>query len=120
MPEDTCAPRIAALSEEAKALEARATELAAHDDDEQPQRTTPADLDVLRSTLRVALSESTPTDAKTALHTMIDQIRVDARNHIEPTFRIPAVRIDYDYMDVDGVEQAFSGIARYPVCCEPL
>lgn len=86
------------LSEEAKALEARAAELAAHQDDKQPERTTPADLDSLRSTLRAALNESTPADAKTALHTLIDQIRVDARDHIEPTFRIPAVRIDYDYM----------------------
>jgi hypothetical protein len=28
---------------------------------------------------------------------MIDGIRVDARDQIEPTFRVPAVRIDYDY-----------------------
>ncbi len=102
MPEDTCAPRIAALSEEAKALEARAAELAAHENDEQPERATPADLDSLRSTLRAALNASTPTDAKTALHTLIDQIRVEGRDHIEPTFRIPAVRIDYDYMDAGG------------------
>jgi hypothetical protein len=58
-----------------------------------------AEWDSLRSTLRAALNESAPTDAKTALHTLIDQIRVDARDHIEPTFRIPAVRIDYGYME---------------------
>jgi site-specific DNA recombinase len=108
MPEDTCAPRIAALSEEAKALEARAAELAAHEDDEQPERTTPADLDALRSTLRAALNASTPTDAKTALHTLIDQIRVDARDQIEPTFRIPAVLIDYGYMEPTGIEPVTS------------
>jgi hypothetical protein len=35
MPEDTCAPRIAVLGEETKALQARASELAAQSD-EQP------------------------------------------------------------------------------------
>jgi hypothetical protein len=30
---------------------------------------------------------------------MIDGIRVDARDHIEPTFRVLAVRIDCGYME---------------------
>ena len=48
MPEDTCAPRLAALGEQAKALEGRAAELAAAaDDTEHPERVTPADLDAL-------------------------------------------------------------------------
>lgn len=51
MPEDTCALRIASLSEQAKALETRASELATLNDDEQPERTTHAELDTLRSTL---------------------------------------------------------------------
>jgi hypothetical protein len=29
---------------------------------------------------------------------MIDGIRVDARDQIEPTFRVPAVRIESGYM----------------------
>lgn len=45
MPEDTCAPRIASLSEQAKALERRASELATQqDDDDQPERARTADL----------------------------------------------------------------------------
>jgi chromosome segregation ATPase len=48
MPEDTCAPRIAALSNEAKALEARASELAAQGE-EQPERATSSDLDAMRT-----------------------------------------------------------------------
>jgi hypothetical protein len=56
------------------------------------------ELDVLRSTLRDALEDSTPTRAKTVLPSMIDEIRVDARDHIEPNFRVPAVRIDCGYM----------------------
>jgi hypothetical protein len=30
---------------------------------------------------------------------MIDGIRVDARDQIEPAFRVPAVRIESGYMD---------------------
>jgi site-specific DNA recombinase len=109
MPEDTCAPRIAALAEEAKALEGRASELATlQDDTEQPDRTTPADLDTLRSTLRVALKDSAPSRVKSVLQTMIDGIRVDARDHIEPTFRVPVVRVDCGYMEPTGIEPVTS------------
>ena len=31
--------------------------------------------------------------------TYLAGIRIDARDHIEPTFRVPAVRIDYGYME---------------------
>jgi hypothetical protein len=92
MPEDTCAPRIAALNEQAKALEVRAGELAALDDAEQPERTTDADLQALRNTLRVALDDGTPQRIKTILQDLTEEIRVDARDAIEPTFVLPAVR----------------------------
>ncbi len=59
---------------------------------EHPERVTPADLDALRHELRSALEHSTPARTKTVLQAMIDTIRVDARDHIEPTFRVPAVR----------------------------
>jgi hypothetical protein len=99
MPEDTCAPRVANLSEQAKALERRASELATQqDDDEQPERASAADLDALRGHLHAALNDSSPKRVKGVLQAMIDGIRVDARDHIEPTFRVPAVRIDYGYM----------------------
>lgn len=45
-----------------------------------------------REAERAALEHSTPTRAKTVLQAMIDNIRVDARDRIEPTFRVPAVR----------------------------
>jgi hypothetical protein len=41
----------------------------------------------------------TALDELAVLQAMIDGIRVDARDHIEPTFRVPAVRIDYGYME---------------------
>jgi hypothetical protein len=35
---------------------------------------------------------------KTVLQTLIDGIQIHARDNIEPTFRIPTVRVDYGYM----------------------
>jgi len=103
MPEDTCAPRIASLSEQAKALERRASELAAQqDDDEQPERVSAADLDALRGDLHAMLNDSNPKRVKGVLQAMIDGIRVDARDQIEPTFRVPAVRIESGYMEAAG------------------
>jgi site-specific DNA recombinase len=95
MPQDTRAPRIASLSEQAKALERRASELAAQqDDDEQPKRVSAADLDALRSDLHTIPNNSDPKRDKSVLQATIDEIRMDARDQIEPTFRIPAVRIE--------------------------
>jgi hypothetical protein len=61
---ETVVPRIASLSEQAKALERRASELVAHEDDEQPERTNAAELDALRSTLCTTLKDSAPTRAR--------------------------------------------------------
>jgi site-specific DNA recombinase len=109
MPEDTCAPRIATLSEQAKTFERRASELAARqDDDEHPERTSDAELDALRDALKTALEDGTPTRIKPVLQAMIDGIRIDARDQIEPTFRVPAVRVDFGYMELVGLEPTTS------------
>jgi hypothetical protein len=95
--------------QQAKALEHRASELATQTD-EQPERTNAADLDALRS----ALKDSAPRRTKAVLHNLIEMIRVDARDHIEPTFRVPAVRIDYGYMEPTGIEPVTSCLQRRP------
>lgn len=110
MPEDTCAPRIASLGEQIKSLEGRADELAAVEDDEQPERANTAELDALRGTLQAALRDSTPTRTKVVLQTMIDGIRVDARDQIEPIFRVPAVCIESGYMELVGLEPTTSSL----------
>ena len=75
MPEDTCAPRIANLSEQAKALERHASELAAQqDDDEHPERVSAADLAALRGDLHAMLNDSDPKRVKGVLRAMIDGI----------------------------------------------
>jgi site-specific DNA recombinase len=91
MPEDTCAPRIASLSEQAKALESMAGELAGHDDDEQPERATTVDLDALRGNLRAVLNDSTP-HARQGCAPNHDRRNPRRRTRqIEPTFRGAAV-----------------------------
>jgi site-specific DNA recombinase len=100
MPEDICAPRLATLGEQAKSLQARAAQLAAlNEQPDTPQRTTPADLANLRSQLQAALNHADPIRAKTILQALVESIRVDARDHIEPTYRIPAVRQPCGSMD---------------------
>jgi hypothetical protein len=67
MPEDTCAPRIASLSEQAKDSNRGPAKLAVQQDDEQPERASAADLDALRGNLRAALNESSPVRVKGVL-----------------------------------------------------
>jgi hypothetical protein len=66
----------------------------------------------MRTDLRDALNSSTPTRFKTVLQTLIDGIQVHARDNIEPTFRVPAVRIDYGYMESTDLKSNRS--ARLP------
>ena len=49
---------------------------------------------------------------------MIDGIRVHARDNIEPTFRVPAVRIGC--MEPTGIEPATSCLQRVPGDAKPL
>jgi hypothetical protein len=50
------------------------------------------------------LNDSDPKRVKGVLQAMIDGIRVDARDQIEPTFRVPAVRIESGYMEPTRIE----------------
>jgi hypothetical protein len=58
----------------------------------------------MRTDLYDALNNSAPTRVKTVLQTLIDGIQVHARDNIQPTFRIPTVRVDYGYMELVGLE----------------
>jgi hypothetical protein len=79
MPEDTCAPRIAALSEHAKALEARATELALLSGSEPVQRVSAADLDAIRRRVRAALDDGGPMRVNTILQELAEEVRIDPK-----------------------------------------
>jgi hypothetical protein len=71
------------------------------------ERASAADLDSLRSYLHAALIDSNPKRVK-GYQAMIDGIRVDARDQIEPTFCVPTVRIESGYMELVGIEPTTS------------
>ena len=62
----------------------------------------------MRADLRDVLNNSAPTRVKTVLQTPIDGIQVHARDNIQPTFRVPAVRVDYGYMGPTWIEPVTS------------
>ena len=110
MPEDTCAPRLAALNEQAKGLQARASELSVLDEAERPERATDDDLQALRNALRAALNNGTPRQIKAILQDLTEEVRIDARDAIEPTFSIPAVRPLSRTMELGGLEPPTSWV----------
>jgi chromosome segregation ATPase len=110
MPEDACAPRLAKLTEQAKTLESNAADLAAREADETPQRSTAADIAGLREQLRAAIQTAAPARLKLILQALTHEIRIDSRQSIEPTFQVPAVRIDDGYMELVGIEPTTSAM----------
>jgi site-specific DNA recombinase len=119
MPEDTCAPRIHALSEQTKALEARSSELATLADSEPVQRIGEADLDTIRQRVRAALDDGGPMRVKAILQELTDEIRVDGRDALEPTFLVPAVRPPSGSMEPGGIEPPTSCLQSRRVSCDP-
>jgi hypothetical protein len=73
-------------------LSAAATEIAALADAAPLQRAGAADLDALRGELHAALEDGAPTRVKAMLQALTVEVRIDARDAIEPTFCMPAVR----------------------------
>ena len=109
-PRTPARPRLAALSEQAKGLYARASELSVLDQAERPERVTDDDLRALRNALRAALHDGTARQIKTILQDLTEEVRVDARDAIEPTYLIPAVRPQSRTMELAGLEPATSWV----------
>jgi|ERR1700722_735256 len=108
VPEDTCASHIANLSDQTKALERCANGLAT-------QRTTTSNPSAsaptstrYAATSTTCSTTATPKPSRACSQAMINGIRVNARDQIEPTFRVPAVRIESGCMELAGLEPATS------------
>lgn len=67
-------------------------------------RITEADLDTIRRRVRAALDNGAPMRVKTILQELTDEIRIDGRDAIEPTFLVPAVRPPSGSMEPTGTE----------------
>ncbi|MHB1510390.1 MAG: recombinase family protein [Acidimicrobiales bacterium] len=89
MPEALCGERVTALGLQATVLRARSEQLTGEMDDADLAAPTPEELSVLRERVAEAVAEGSPGPVKTLLHALIHEIRVDSRDAIHPTFRVP-------------------------------
>ncbi len=111
MPEEACAPRIAGLTEQAQSLERRRAELAhAVEDLEEPTKARDEDFAALHRELEQAVEHGPLPRRKVILQALIEEITVDSRAAIKPTFRVPAVRHVYGSMEPAGLEPATSSL----------
>ena len=111
MPEDACAPRIAALTEEAAGIERRRAELTqAAEIEDAPERVTPKELAELGQELEQALATGPVARRKAVVQALVDEITVESRAAIKPVFRVPAVRSVVGTMELAGLEPATSWV----------
>jgi site-specific DNA recombinase len=102
MPEAACAKRIDELSRQITGLQARRDELAL--DDTEPEPLTDADLDALQAEVGEVIRNGDPPARKALLQALIDEIRVESRAAIHPTFALPAVRPPGGLVETVGIE----------------
>jgi hypothetical protein len=65
-----------------------------------------AAVDAIRQRVRAALDDGGPMRVKAILQELTDEIRIDGRDAIEPTFLVPAVRPPSGSMELAGLEPA--------------
>ena len=90
MPEQACAPRIAALTQQLAGLDARRAELAQPDDDPEPL--SDDDLAALTTHVRNIVANGDPAQQKALLQAIVAEIKVASRAEISPFFSLPVVR----------------------------
>ena len=113
MPETVCGERVKALGTQSTALRARREQLADEMEDADLTAPTPEELSVLRERVAEAVSKGSSGPVKTLLQALIHEIRVDSRDAIHPTFRVPvggghhpedAVRAPSRLVGAEGLE----------------
>jgi hypothetical protein len=65
---------------------------------------TSADLDAIRQRVPSALDDGAPMRVEPILQELTEEVRIDARDVIEPTFLIPSVRPPSGTMELVGLE----------------
>ncbi len=89
MPEAICGERVKALGAQSTALRARREQLADEMGDADLTAPTPEELSVLRERVAEAVAQGSSGPVKALLQALIHEIRVDSRDAIHPTFRVP-------------------------------
>ncbi len=115
MPEALCGERVKALGAQATALRARREQLADEMDDADLTAPTAEELSVLRERVTEAVAQGSAGPVKALLQALIHEIRVDSRQAIHPTFRVP---LGGDHHPEDAVRAPSRSVGRRGL--EPL
>ncbi len=111
--EEVCTRRIEELSAELTSLEARRSDLAEEVSGSQPNVPGPAELAELREDIEWALRDGAHAEREAVMQAVVAEIRVRARGHIQPVFRVPVSVPPYGL--VPPVKVRLMLDASYPV-----
>jgi site-specific DNA recombinase len=111
----TFAARVEAIEEKLAGLRTRREQLAETIDADAP---TPADLSDAENAIREAIASGTAGQRKSLLQTLVAEIRVESRDAIFPTYRLPAgpVRVMSGVVGRGGLEPPTSAVSRAERC----
>jgi hypothetical protein len=107
MPEAICGTRVKALGSQSTALRARREVLSDEMAEAALTAPSPEELSALRDRVTEALASGDPAPVKTLLKALIHEIRVDSRDAIHPTFRVP---LGGDHPGDDAVRAPFRSV----------
>jgi site-specific DNA recombinase len=109
---ERCDERLSRLQARLEDLRAHQAELALSTPDEPGRGPTPADLAALADQLECVIAESEPQKAKALLRLLIEELRVNGRTQIQPTYRLvmPAVCATSEKVERTGIEPVTSGL----------
>ena len=105
---ERCEERLSRLQTRLEDLRSQQAELAPWTPDEAGQAPTPADLAAVADQLEHLLAEGEPQKTKALLRLLIQELRVDGRAQIQPTYRLvkPEVCATSEKVEAAGIEPA--------------
>ena len=111
---ERCDERLTRLQARLEDLGAQQAELSLSSPDEAGRAPTPADLAAVADQLEHLLAEGKPEKTKALLRLLIQELRVDGRARIQPTYRLatPEVCATSEKVERAGIEPATSALQR--------
>jgi site-specific DNA recombinase len=109
---ERCEDRLSRLQARLEDLRAQQAELAPSTPEQAAQAPTPADLAAVADQLEDAIAEGEPQKTKALLRLLIQELRVDGRAQIQPTYRLvtPEVCATSEKVERTGIEPVTSGL----------
>jgi site-specific DNA recombinase len=108
MPETVCGERVKALAAQSTALRARREQLSDEMEDTDLTAPTPEELSVIRQQVTEAVENGSSASVEALLQALVHGIRVDSRDTIHPTFRVP---LGGDHQPDDAVRAPSRSVA---------